>query len=159
VDSQGKCTSPLGNGNATKRLSTDRKARAVTFNPSQQEQRECALQASDITAPGIFICVDLDLVMPNHLFRRCARGPAPCVNASDQPHQNQTMRLVLLMLLAPYFVFVASLQPARHFILYNLCTRSAFFSSAAPCALAAHTDARGGRKKKYVRPLFGLELF
>jgi hypothetical protein len=37
---------PHGNGNVTKRLSTDMKARAVTFNPSQQEQRECALQTS-----------------------------------------------------------------------------------------------------------------
>ena len=37
---------PHGNGNATKRLATDMKARATTLNPSQQEQRECALQAS-----------------------------------------------------------------------------------------------------------------
>jgi hypothetical protein len=28
------------------RAATDMKARATTFNPSQQEQRECALQAS-----------------------------------------------------------------------------------------------------------------
>jgi hypothetical protein len=55
VHSQGKCIYfpfqqraevPHGNGNATKRLSTDMKARAITFNPSQQEQRECALQTS-----------------------------------------------------------------------------------------------------------------
>jgi hypothetical protein len=38
---------PHGNGNATKRLATNMKARTTTFNPSsQQEQRECALQAS-----------------------------------------------------------------------------------------------------------------
>jgi hypothetical protein len=37
---------PHGNGNTTKRLATDMKARATTLNPSQQEQRECALQAS-----------------------------------------------------------------------------------------------------------------
>ena len=46
-----------------------------------------------------------------------ARGPAPCVNSPDQPHQHQTMRLALLILLALYFVFVATSQPERHFIL------------------------------------------
>jgi hypothetical protein len=46
-----------------------------------------------------------------------ARGPAPCVNAPDQPHQHQTMRLALLISLALYFVFVATSQPERHFIL------------------------------------------
>jgi hypothetical protein len=82
---------PHGNGNAAKRLSTDMKARARTFHPSQQEQRESAhCRQAAPTAPGIFICVDLDLAMPKH-FRRCTRSCAPCVKAPDQPHQHQTM--------------------------------------------------------------------
>jgi hypothetical protein len=104
-----------GNGNATKRLSTDMKTRAATFNPSHQEQRECATAGKRHPLHQVFFlrrCFDLDLIMPKR-FRRCTRSCAPCVKAPHQPHQHQTMRLVLLISLALYFVFVASLQPAR----------------------------------------------
>ena len=79
---------PHGNGNATKRLATDMKARATTLNPSQQEQRECALQASGTHCTWYFhlrrsaIWISL---CPSTFV--AARGPAPCVKAPDQPQQ------------------------------------------------------------------------